>query len=125
MKKKLLVALIALCAFGSLVAKESGDYARVAFYGPGGVKGPVDDSKYLKLVLEGPNFSYDSTVVVGSEIVPFVNALLEQRGVSIVAVFVREGTTYGDVVRGIDLLRGTNAQNIGVGMRELPHGRNP
>ena len=125
MKMRFLVALLVLGAVGSLVAKDSGDNARVAFYGPGGSKQPVDDSKYLKLVLEGPNFSHDSTVVAASEIVPFVNALLEQKGVSVVAVFVREGSTYGDVVRGIDLLRGTNAKNIGVGMRELPQGRSP
>jgi hypothetical protein len=125
MKKRFLIALLMLCVVGSLAAKDSGENARVAFYGPGGAKGPVDDSKYLKLVLEGPNFSYDSTVIAGSEIVPFVNALLEQKGVSVIAVFVREGSTYGDVVRGIDLLRGTNAKNIGVGMRELPQGRNP
>lgn len=77
------------------------------------------------IVLEGTAFSHEANVVSEAEIVPLVNSLLEAKGVSYVAVYVREGTKYGDVVHGIDVLRGTNAKNIGVGMKELPHGRNP
>jgi len=32
---------------------------------------------------------------------------------------------YGDLVRAIDVLRQTDAKNIGVSMKELPAGREP
>lgn len=125
MKKRILVALLALCACCASIAKDQNDHPRVAFCGPGGNSTPVDKDKYVMIVLEGTAFSHDANVVSEAEIVPLVNSLLEAKGVSYVAVYVREGTKYGDVVHGIDVLRGTNAKNIGVGMKELPHGRNP
>lgn len=125
MKNRILVALIALCACCASFAKDSSDHPRVAFCGPGGSSTPVDKDKYVMIVLEGTAFSHEANVVSESEIVPLVNSLLESKGVSYVAVYVREGTKYGDVVHGIDVLRGTNAKNIGVGMKELPHGRTP
>lgn len=125
MKKHILVALIALCSCCASLANSPDEHPRVAFCGPGGGGTPIDKDKYVMLVLEGPAFSHDSTIIPDSEVVTVVNSLLESKGVSYVAVYVREGTKYGDLVRGIDILRGTNAKNIGVGMKELPHGRNP
>ncbi|HLP24570.1 MAG TPA: hypothetical protein VK477_02750 [Acidobacteriota bacterium] len=125
MKKQILVALIALCSCCASFAADLNDHPRVAFVGPGGSSTPIDKDKYVMIVLEGAAFSHDSNVVSDAEIVPLVNSLLETKGVSYVAVYVREGTKYGEVVHGIDILRGTNAKNIGIGMKELPHGRTP
>lgn len=125
MKKQILVALIALCSCCASIAADQSEHPRVAFVGPGGSGTPIDKDKYVMLVLEGPAFSHDGTMISDAEIVHLVNSLLETKGVSYVAVFVREGTKYGDLVRGLDILRGTNAKNIGVGMKELPQGRNP
>lgn len=124
MKKSILVTLIALCCCCASIADQS-EHPRVAFCGPGGSSTPIDKDKYVMLVLEGPAFSHEGSIIPDTEIVHLVNSLLESKGVSYVAVYVREGTKYGDLVRGIDLLRGTNAKNIGVGMKELPQGRNP
>lgn len=125
MKKRILLALIALSFCSSAIASDQNDYPRVAFHGPGGGGAPVDRDQYVMLVLEGPAISHDSTIVPDANVVALVNSLLESKGVSNVAVFVREGTKYGDVIRGVDILRGTKAKNIGVGMKELPHGKNP
>lgn len=125
MKKGILVAIIALCACGASLAGEPNDLPRVAFCGPGGSGTPIDKDKYVMLVLEGSVFSHDGSIIADAELVPLVNSLLEAKGVSYVAVYVRESTKYGDLVRGIDALRKTNAKNIGVGMKELPQGRNP
>lgn len=125
MKKSILIALLVLCSCSAALADERSDYPRIAFCGPGGSGTPIEKDQYILLVLEGPVFSHDATMIPDNEIVPLVNSLLEAKGVSYVAVHVREGTKYGELVRGIDILRGTKAKNIGFGMKELPKGRNP
>lgn len=55
--------------------------------------------------------------------VEYVNTLLKTKDVSYIGVYTREGVKYGDVVRAVDVLRKTNAKNIGISMTELPAGR--
>ena len=77
------------------------------------------------MVIEGPHISYETNQIPGTEVVEYVNKLLEVKNVSYIGVYTREGTKYGDVVRALDVLRGTKAKNIGLSMTELPLGREP
>lgn len=122
---RMLVAVFALGLCARVLAEEKRDYPQVSLCGPGGSKTPPNPDDFLILVIEGPNLSYDKTPIAGTEVVEYVNKLLEIKHVSYIGVYTREGTKYGDVVRAIDVLRGTNAKNIGLSMKELPLGRDP
>jgi hypothetical protein len=58
-------------------------------------------------------------------LVEYVNNVLKVKGVSYLAVYVREGVKYGDVMKAIDALRKTTAKDIGVSTVELANGREP
>ena len=79
----------------------------------------------ILLVVEGSSLSYDANPIPGADAVNYINKLLEVKKVSYIGVYVREGTKYGDVVKAIDILRGTNAKSISVNTTELSTGRVP
>ena len=125
MTTRLLIAVFALGLCADLLAEEQREYPRVSLCGPGGSKAPKTKEEYITLVIEGPSLSYEANPIPGTDVVEYVNKLLEVKNVSYIGIYTREGTKYGDVVRALDILRGTKAKNIGLSMAELPAGRQP
>ena len=108
-----------------MLAQEKQDYPRISLCGPGGSKNPISRDEFIILVIEGPNLFYDTNPIPNADVVEFVNKLLKVKDVSYIGVYTREGTKFGQVVQALDILRKTNAKNIGVSMAELPVGRDP
>ena len=125
MTSRLLLALFAIGLCADVFAQDKSEYPRISLCGPGGGHNPVSKDEFITLVIEGPTLSYDKNLIASTEAVEYVNKLLEVKKVSYIGVYTREGTKYGDVVRAIDILRGTKAKNIGLSMQELAPGRQP
>lgn len=122
----MLIAALALGLGAPVFAGEKMDYAQISFCMPGqSAKPPLPPESFVMLVVEGAAFSCDKTSLSGNEVVEYVNKTLEVRNASYVGVYVREGSKYGDVVRALDVLRGTKAKSIGVSMKELAIGCEP
>lgn len=117
----MVVAAIGLCA--DVLAEVKRDFANVSMCSPGPSKNPVSRDELVLLVVEGPQLSSDSTPIPELEVIERVNAMLRAKNASYIGVYTREGVKYGDVIRAIDMLRRTDAKNIGVSMAELPQGR--
>lgn len=124
MNYRVLLALFGAVIWANLANGETA-YPQISFVGPGAGKTPVARDQFVVLVVEGPNLSYEKNPVPDKDEVGYVNALLKARGVSYLAVYTREGVKYGDVIKAIDVLRKTDAKNIGVSMIEVPVGREP
>lgn len=125
MTYRLLIVVFAFGLCADLLAVEQQEYPRISLCGPGGGKNPVSRDEFITLVIEGPTLSYEANPIPATEVVEYVNKLLDVKNVSYIGVYTREGTKYGDVVRALDTLRGTKAKNIGLSMTELPVGRQP
>jgi len=125
MKKLIPLVILAVCLSGSSFAGNQDDYANVVLCPPGVSKNPIPQDKFIKLVIDGPVIFYETTPIPDSDVTSYVNTLLETKQVSYIGVYIRQGTKYGDVVRGIDTLRRTNAKDVGLSMTELAPGRNP
>lgn len=125
MTSRILIAVVAigLCADG--LAAEKTDYPRISFSGPSQGKNPMPRDEVIFLVVEGAALSYDANPIPDTDVVNYVNKLLDVKKVSQIGVYSREGTKYGDVIKALDTLRGTNAKNISVSMVELAAGRQP
>lgn len=122
---RIIAAVFAIGLCSPLLAEEQPAYPRVSLCGQGGSKNPTNRDEYIILVIEGPNLSYETSRIPGTDVVEYVNKLLEVKKVSYIGVYTREGTKYGDVIRAIDILRETQAKNIGISMTEIPVGREP
>ena len=125
MKNRLLLILLALGLGTGGLAQADSELPHLALVGQSGSKSPIDRDKLVFLVVEGPFLSYEKNPIPEGGVVEYVNTLLKNKNVSYVGVYGREGVKYGDVVRALDVLRKTNAKDIGVSMVELPAGRNP
>jgi biopolymer transport protein ExbD len=112
---------IGLCA--DVLAEQKQEYPQISLCGPGGGKNPITRDEYIILVVEGPTISYATNSIPDAQVVDYVNKLLEVKKLSYIAVCSREGTKFGEVVRALDLLRGTKAKNIGLNVKEVPIGR--
>jgi len=109
---------------GVLRASDDLDYSRITFVGAGKGKA-MDRDQFVTLVVEGPFVSFDKSRIPDDALVPYVNRLLKDKGVSYLAVYAREGIKFGDLVKAIDALRKTAAKDIGVSTIELAVGREP
>lgn len=124
LQRTLLVFLaIGLCS--PLVAQEHKDYAQVSFSVPGGSKHQMSRDQFITLIIDGPVLTYESDPIPSDQVVEYVNKLLEVKNVSYVGLYIREGTTFGDVIRAVDVLRKTKTKNIGVSVSEIPVSRKP
>jgi len=122
---RLLMAVFALGLGAELLAEGKQEYAQVSLCAPSSSKTPPPPNQFVILVIDGPNLTYDANPIPSTDVVDYVNKLLETKDASSIGVYAREGTTYGDVVRAIDLLRETRTKNIGISTRALPYGREP
>jgi len=77
------------------------------------------------VVVDGPILSYEGKSIPTAEVVPLLNAIMKQRKVSHIGVYVRAGSKYGEVMRAVDLLRRTDAKDIRICDREIRDGREP
>ena len=126
MIRRLLIAAFALGFCAELFAVGQSDYPRISFSSPGtSSKPPRSRDEFIFLVVEGSSLSYDGNPVRTADAVDYVNKLLETKKVTDIAIYVREGSKYGDLIQALDVLRGTQAKNIGVNMVELQAGRTP
>lgn len=125
MKSLRLLALLVLGLGSTLSAADQDHFPRISFVGPGSGKAPIERDQFIALVVEGPYLSCDKTPIPANGEVDYVNQLLKTKGLTYLGVYTREGVKYGDVVRAIDLLRKTDAKDIGVSLVELPAGREP
>lgn len=125
MKKLIPLVILAVCFSGSSFAGDHGDYANIVLCPPGVSKNPMPKDKFITLVIDGPVIFYDTTPISDSDVLSYVNTLLETKRVSYIGVYIRQGTKYGDVVRGLDMLRKTTAKDVGLSMTELAPGQNP
>ena len=120
-----LLAVFAFSLCAAVRAEDKPTYPNISFVGPGSGKTTISRDQFVLLVVEGPYLSYEGQPVPSAGVVDYVNNLLKIKRVSYIGVHSREGAKYGDVVRALDLLRKTNAKDIGVSMIELPAGREP
>jgi len=125
MTYRVLIAVFAVGLCANLRAEEKREYPRISLAGNGGSPSPINRDELIMLVVDGAVLSYDKNPIAEAEAVEYINKLLEVKNVSYIGVYTREGTKYGDVVRALDLLRGTKAKNIALSMKELPLGREP
>lgn len=125
MKKYIIHVVLALGLGASLFAAERTSYPPITFMPPPHHKSerPMSDDQFVVLVVEGDTISCDRSPVPSGAVVDYVNNLLKTKGVYYLAVHIREGVKFGDVVKALDALRHTNAQSIGVSMVPLPLGR--
>ena len=79
--------------------------------------------QFVTLVIDGPVLMYESTPIPNDEVVAYVNKLLQMKGVAYIGLYIRDGTTYGDVIRAVDTLRKTNTKSIGVSVTPTPMSR--
>jgi biopolymer transport protein ExbD len=122
MKYPLLLSVLAIGLCADLLAQE---YPQVALCIPGGSKTPVNREEYIILVVEGDFLTYEKNQIPNTGVVDYVNQLLSEKKVSYIGLCAREGTRFKDLIRAVDLLRGTKATNIGISVKELPAGREP
>ena len=120
-----LIAVVAIGLGADGLAAEKTDLPRVSFSGPSQGKNTIGKDEVIFLVVEGASLSYEATPIPDADVVTYVNKLLDMKKIAYIGVYSREGTKYGDVIRAIDTLRGTNAKSITVSMTELPAGRTP
>lgn len=124
MKKYQILILVLVIGLGArLQASESPEYPHIALVGPGGGRNPINANEYITIVVEGPYLSCEGTQIPDATAVDYINKLLKTKGVTYIGVYPREGIKYGDLVRAIDILRRTEAKNVGVSMLELKIGR--
>lgn len=124
MKKHIILAVLALGLGGSVYAAET-NYPPITFMPPphNASERTMSDDQFVVLVVEGDTISYEKSTVPSGAVVDYVNDLLQRKGVSYLAVHIREGVKFGEVVKALDALRHTNAQSIGVSMVPLAVGR--
>lgn len=125
MTYRTLIAIFAIGLCAEVLAEEKPAYPNISFVGPGSGKKTVSRDQFVLLVVEGPFISYESQPIPSAGLVDYVNNLLKIKNVSYLGVHAREGVKYGDIIRAIDLLRKTEAKDIGVSLIELPAGREP
>ena len=125
MRNKLLFVLLALGISASASAADSSGHAPIAFVIPGGSNTTIDKTKYLFLVVEGAFISHDGNPVAAEAVVEYVNNALKAQGATMLAVHIRQGIKFGDVVQALDALRKTEAKSIGVSMVELAPNKEP
>lgn len=106
-----------------LLAASAGDYPPVSFVVPGGSNTTIDKSKYLVLVVEPGFISHENQPIAADAVAAYINTTLKDRGATMLAVHIRQGITFGDVVQALELMRKTEAKSIGVSMIELPTGK--
>ena len=123
--RTLLMAVLSVGLCADVIGAENSTYPNIAFVGPGSGKQTISRDQFVLLVVEGPFISFESQPIPSTGVVDYVNNLLKIKNVSYIGVHSREGVKYGEVVRAIDVLRKTNAKDIGVSMIELPAGREP
>jgi len=125
MKYRILSAVLAIGLCADLLAEDRREYPQVALCVPGGSKNPAKKDEYVVLVVEGSYLSYEKSPIQYPEVITYVNQLLSDKKVSYIGLCAREGTKFKDLIRAVDLLRETNATNIGISVKELPLGREP
>jgi len=113
------IVILGLLFSTSVFAEEATRYPEVSFCLPSKSKVTLTKDQYVTLTIEGPVLAYEGDVIQPAEVVSYVNHLLETKKVSYIGVHIREGTTFGEVVGAIDVLRKTNAKSIGVSVVEL------
>lgn len=122
---RILIAVFAIGLGADGLAAERIDQSQVSFSWPSQSSSPISRDEVVLLVVEGASLSYDTNPIPSADVVSYVNKLLDARKAAFIGVYAREGTKYGDVVKAIDALRGTNAKNISVSMVQLAPGRTP
>lgn len=123
--KTILLSTILFLGVSSALAASSADHPPIAFVVPGASTTPVDRSQFLFLVVEAGFISHEGQPITAEAITDYVNNALKAQGATKLAVHIRQGIKFGDVVQALDLLRKTEAKSIGVSMVELAPGREP
>ncbi|HVU18680.1 MAG TPA: hypothetical protein VHD32_17380 [Candidatus Didemnitutus sp.] len=126
MKTKTPCVLLAVLAFGlgaSLRAAGKTEYARISLAPPSSNPRDIPKDQFITLVVEGAYISYAGQPIPENDVVPYVNDLLKTKHLSTLGVYAREGAKFGDVVHAMDLLRQTEAMDVGISSVTLPFGR--
>ena len=123
--KRILIGVFIAAACAAAPAQAADDYAKVSVTYPGKSGHTLGKSEFVSLVVDGPTICYEGSAIPTDEVVSLVNGLLRDKKATLIGVFVRAGSKYGDVMRAVDLLRKTNACNIGVSSMEISGNREP
>ena len=83
----------------------------------------VSKDQFLVVVIESAQISHHGVPISADGLVDYLNETMSAENTVYLAVHIREGVTYGDVVHSLDALRKTTAKSIAVSMKELPIGR--
>lgn len=125
MNKIILSGILAFGLCAGAFAADKKDYPPISLVGPGSKGSGIPRDQFVVLVVESGFISHEKNPIPGDSVVTYVDNALKAQNASYIAVHIREGIKYGDVVRALDTLRQTAAASIGVSMIELPVGRDP
>jgi biopolymer transport protein ExbD len=117
--------VLSVALYSSVLAEGERESPRVSLCNAAGFCVPPLKDNFVLLVLEDGVLHYEKKPIPNAEVTSYVNGLLKYKKALYVGVYVREGTKFGDVVRAVDLLKGTDAQHIGVSINEIPNNREP
>lgn len=123
MKSILRLAVLALGLASLSLTAGAADYPPVSFVIPGGVSVSPEKTPPLQVIVEADGLLLENHPIPNAELVASINSALKAQGAVTIAVHIRQGIKFGDVVRAIDELRKTDAKAIGVSTVELAPGQ--
>ncbi len=123
MKKLTVIALLSLGLASGAFAQEPKGHPSINFVVPSSGSSTVDKNQFVVLVIEPAYISHHGTPIPAESVAEFVNTTMTADHAPYLAVHIREGVRYGEVVNALDALSKTTAKSISVSMNELPIGR--
>ena len=125
MKKLIVIALVTLGLTSAAFAEQSRtNYPPISFVVPGANKTvSVSKDQFVVLVIEAAYISHQGAPISDAGLAEYLDTTMSDSNAPYLAVHIREGITFGDVVHALDALRKTNAKSIAVSLKELPLGR--
>ena len=124
MKKHLVIALLTFGLTSAAFAEQSrSQHPPISFVVPSAGTSTVSKDQFLVVVIESAHISHHGVPISADGLVDYLNETMSTENAAYIAVHIRDGVTYGDVVRSLDALRKTTAKSIAVSMKELPVGR--
>ena len=125
MKKLIQLSLITLGVCVTSLADEKKEFPQISFVLPSTGGSTISKDQFITLVVEPSFISHDEKPIPADAVVVYVDNALKAQNASYIGVYIREGITYGEVVKALDVLRHTTAKSIGVSMVELSAGKRP
>ncbi len=119
------LALLTVGLTSGAFAQERKSYPPITFAVPGSNTTMTSKDRFVVLVIESAYLSHEGTAIPPDNVIDYLNTTMAANEAPYLAVHIREGITYGNVVKALDALSKTETKGISVSMKELPLGREP